>query len=58
MALIFGISKYHHYLAGSPFTVVTDHAALLYLDQAKAHNSRLARWALRLADYDFKVQYR
>ena len=58
LALVFGVTKYHHYLAGTPFTVVTDHAALLYLDQAKAHNSRLARWALRLADYDFCVQYR
>ena len=56
--MVFGVTKYHHYLAGTPFTVVTDHAALLYLDQAKAHNSRLARWALWLADYDFRVQYR
>lgn len=56
--MVYGIQKFHHYVAGGPFTIVTDHQALLYLDQAKAHNARLARWALKLANYDYKVQYR
>ena len=58
LALIYGLTKFHHYIAGSSFQVVTDHQALLHLESAKATNSRLARWALKLADYDFKVIYR
>ena len=58
LALIFGVTKFHSYVAGTPFTVVTDHQALLYLEQAKCHHSRLARWAVRLSAYDFKVIYR
>ena len=58
LALIYGIHKFHHYLAGAAFTVVTDHQALTYLEQAKCQNSRLARWAVKLSVYDFKIQYR
>ena len=58
LAMVFGITKFHSYLAGTPFTLVTDHQALLYLDSAKCHNSRLARWAVKLSAYDFRVVYR
>ena len=58
LALYYGITKFHSYLAGSIFTVVTDHQALLYMESAKGHNNRLARCALKLADYDFKLRYR
>ena len=58
LALVYGVTKFHHYIAGSSFTVVTDHQALLHLESAKSSSSRLARWALKLADYDFKVVYR
>jgi hypothetical protein len=37
---------------------VTDHAALTYLDQAKSHNPKLARWALRLSNYDYALKYK
>ena len=53
--MVYGIQKFHHYVAGGPFTVMTDHQALLYLEYAKAHNARLVRWALKLANYDYKV---
>ena len=56
--MVFGITKFHSYLAGTPFTLVTDHQALLYLESAKCHHSWLARWAVKLSAYDFRVQYR
>lgn len=55
LALIFGVTKFHSYIACSYFTVVTNHQALLYLEQAKCHHSRFACWAIELSAYDFKV---
>ena len=45
------------YVFGRKFTVVTDHCGLCYLMKAKDLNSRLARWSLELAEYDFKIVY-
>lgn len=55
LALAFGIEKFDPYLAGTKFTVVTDHAALLFLQDGKNRNPKLARIAMRLACYDFTV---
>jgi hypothetical protein len=43
---------------GRHFTIRTDHAALTYLHKFSGNNARLLRWSLRLAEYDFTVQYR
>jgi RNase H-like domain found in reverse transcriptase len=58
LALYFGVTKFHNYVAGSVFTIVTDHQALLHLETARGSNPRLARYALKLANYDYKVRYR
>ena len=42
----------------STFIVRTDHAALTYLHKFAGNNARLLRWSLRVAEYDFSVQYR
>ena len=56
-AVIWGIEKFHHYLAGRKFKVVTDHYALKWL-QTAALKGRRARWILRLQPYDFEVIYK
>lgn len=38
--------------------IVTDHAALTYLQTSKTKNAKLARWAARLASYDFTMMHR
>jgi len=53
LALVFAVTKFHTYLAGTQFVVVTDHAALVHLENAKTRNPKLARWALLLSNYDY-----
>ncbi len=49
--------KFRPYLDGRHFTVLTDHAALQWLDTARFANCKLERWALRLQEFDFTVRH-
>ena len=58
LAIIFGVSKFAHFLSGAKFTMITDNAALTYLENGKGRNPKLARWALYLANFDYQVKYK
>jgi hypothetical protein len=58
LALTWATKHFRCYLYGTKFVVRTDHAALRYLHQFSDNNSRLMRWALRLAEFDFAVEHR
>ncbi|KAF2887066.1 hypothetical protein ILUMI_19107, partial [Ignelater luminosus] len=53
LGVIFGIEHFRGYVEGMPFTVITDCAALKWLH----HTGRLARWCMRLSQFDFIVQH-
>ena len=63
LAIVFALMKFHHFLYGRKFILVTDHKPLLALFgpnkaiPALAAN-RLARWALMLTQYEYTVEYR
>lgn len=58
LAVITAVEKFRPYIEGVRFTVVSDHASLLWLRNLKDPAGRLARWALRLQAYDFDLIHR
>ena len=58
LAIIFGVEHFRPYLYGQRFTLVTDHRPLVWLHNIKNPASKLARWKLRLAEYDYNVVYK
>jgi hypothetical protein len=58
LAIVWGIQKFSHYLAGRAFTLVCDNSALQFLHHGKNSNPTLARYAMQLAQYDFKVKHK
>lgn len=59
LAVVWGIRYFHVYLHGNPFTVITDHRALAFLNSsAESLSDRMQRWVVALQRYNFKVVYR
>ena len=51
-------TKWRPYVYGAPFQLITDHASLKWLMTATNLTGRLARWSLRLQEFDFEIVYR
>ena len=63
LSIIFGIKKFHQYLYGRKFLLVTDHKPLVSLLGPKAGiptlaAARMQRWALLLSAYQYDIVYR
>jgi transposase InsO family protein len=58
LAVVWALQTLRPYLAFEKFTVYTDHAALRWLLNIAEPSGRLARWRLRLSEFDFDIQYK
>ena len=63
LSLVFGIKKFHQYLFGREFILLTDHKPLTTILGPKSGipslaAARLQRWALLLSAYQYTIQYR
>ena len=62
LALVFGVKKFHQYMHGRRFSLVTDHKPLESFFNEKATQpmaaARIQRWALTLAAYNYSTEYK
>ena len=63
LALIFGVTKFHKFLYGRHFTLISDHRPLSSLfNENKAiptlASARIQRWALILSAYEYDIHYK
>ncbi len=63
LGLVFGVMKFHDYLFGCKFTLITDHKPLLKILGPKTGvpplaAARMQRWSLILAAYTYEIQYK
>ena len=58
LAVLAAIKHWHCYLGDVPFELVTDHKALEWLFLSKELPAMLARWVMRLGEYDMTVVHR
>ena len=63
LSLVFGVKKFHQYLYGRKFTLITDHQPLtMILGPKKGIPSlaaaRLQHWAILLSAYEYEIKYK
>ncbi|XP_046856097.1 uncharacterized protein K02A2.6-like [Xenia sp. Carnegie-2017] len=63
LAIIFGLKKFHQYVYGRRFSLITDHKPLTMILGPKRGVpvlavSRLQRWAIQLGAYQYDIEYR
>ena len=57
-AIRWALEQFHHYVLGRKCKIITDHANLKFLASVAPQNSKLARWCLSLAEFDFTIEHR
>lgn len=63
LSIIFGVKKFHDYLLGRKFLILSDHKPLQHLFSATRPvpplaSARIQRWALTLGAYDYALVYK
>ena len=63
LAIVFGVKKFHMYLFGRHFEIVSDHKPLQHLfhhtrGTPTMASARIQRWALTLGGYDYSISYK
>ncbi|GAA6089209.1 uncharacterized protein K02A2.6-like, partial [Tachysurus ichikawai] len=63
LSLVWGVKKFHHYLYGQRFTLITDHQPLVSIFNVRRGVSamapaRLQRWSLFLGAHQYDIEYK
>ena len=63
LAIVFGVKKFHQYLCGRQFTILSDHKLLQHIFKETSAipplaSARIQRWALLLGGYDYRISYK
>ena len=57
-ALVWAVNYFRQYLLGNKFELISDHRHLVYLRNIKNPTPKIARWLLKLEEYNFAVIYK
>lgn len=58
LAIVYALRRFRPYFEGIPFHIVTDCHSLTLTLEKKHVNARIARWALELDNYNYKIVHR
>jgi hypothetical protein len=58
IAIIHALEQFRAYVEGQRCKIVTDHASLLWFYKLNNPSGRLARWSMRLSQFDFEIEHR
>ena len=63
LGIVYGVKKFHQFLLGRPFVLITDHTPLLTILGPKHSTptmaaARLQRWALALSSYSYSMEFK
>lgn len=58
LAVVEGVKKFHHYLFGINFKIITDCQALELTLKKKDLTAKVARWVMALIPYTYKMEHR
>ncbi|XP_076248026.1 uncharacterized protein LOC143187672 [Calliopsis andreniformis] len=58
LAVVYAVKRFHVYLGGIFFKIMTDCDSFRLTLSKQNINPRISRWAMFLQDYDFEIQYR
>lgn len=58
LAVVYALARFHTFVDRLPFTIVTDCEALSQTLKKRDVNPRIAKWALALENYEYKIQHR
>ena len=58
LGVVWATDHFKYYLLGAPFVIYTDHNPLTYLRSVSQPQGKLARWILKLEQYDYELRYK
>lgn len=58
LAVLYALEQFRMYVEGQKCNIITDHASLQWFYKLKNPTGRLARWSIRLSQFDFNIMHR